>query len=221
MVSSPEIILCACGCGKVRPPDRRGKFPLHLVGHGTSIGLPPIGKKFSRLTVIGDSDKRRKGGRRYWFFRCDCGTVKEQAAAKVVAGDIRSCGCLKREAVKAANSKYEDPLQKWRNALAQQYRCHAAERGLEFALTSVDVSDLCRKPCVYCGRMNVSQASKHYKGMLPHNGIDRVDSRIGYVLGNVVTCCKACNIMKQRMSVDEFMSHLRLILSHHQERSSG
>lgn len=37
-----------------------------------------------------------------------------------------------------------------------------------------------------------------------YNGIDRVDSKKGYVAGNVVTCCRNCNQAKSDKSIDEF-----------------
>lgn len=36
------------------------------------------------------------------------------------------------------------------------------------------------------------------------NGIDRVDNSLGYILSNVVSCCKICNYMKKDLSEQEF-----------------
>lgn len=38
-----------------------------------------------------------------------------------------------------------------------------------------------------------------------HNGIDRIDSNDGYVQGNVVPCCKYCNMAKMDRTQDEFL----------------
>jgi hypothetical protein len=36
------------------------------------------------------------------------------------------------------------------------------------------------------------------------NGIDRIDSKLGYVEGNVVSCCKICNSAKGDLTLAEF-----------------
>ena len=39
------------------------------------------------------------------------------------------------------------------------------------------------------------------------NGIDRIDSDKGYTKGNVVTCCRSCNILKSEMSTTDFYKY--------------
>ncbi len=50
--------------------------------------------------------------------------------------------------------------------------------------------------CNYCG----------LKPQFPHtrNGIDRVDSNVGYIESNCVPCCKFCNWSKNDYTLDEF-----------------
>lgn len=59
------------------------------------------GQRFGRLVAIRDvgSDPCRNG--RLWEFRCDCGNMKVTNISLVVSGEIKSCGCLKREIVEA------------------------------------------------------------------------------------------------------------------------
>jgi hypothetical protein len=47
-----------------------------------------------------------------------------------------------------------------------------------------------------------------------YNGIDRVDNSIGYEMGNVVTCCVVCNLMKRCHSHSDFISHCRAIIAY-------
>lgn len=51
----------------------------------------------------------------------------------------------------------------------------------------------------------------HYCGWPPLNGIDRVDSMLGYVEGNVVACCSRCNLAKGASTVEEFTIWLNFI----------
>ena len=52
------------------------------------------------------------------------------------------------------------------------------------------------------------------------NGIDRVDNKIGYVVGNCVPCCTACNDMKKDKEKDNFLIHVQKIASF-QDRKDG
>lgn len=59
----------------------------------------------------------------------------------------------------------------------------ARERGLVWELSAADALALLERSCSYCGEEGGT--------------IDRVDSDIGYVVGNVVPCCLDCNMMKR------------------------
>lgn len=51
-----------------------------------------VGKKFGKLTAV---KKARKVGSR-WMCRCECGTTKEIVAYRLLSGNDKSCGCVKR-----------------------------------------------------------------------------------------------------------------------------
>lgn len=50
------------------------------------------GKVFGRLKVIKCLEK--KGGAWYWECQCSCGNLHVAAAANLMRGQIKSCGCL-------------------------------------------------------------------------------------------------------------------------------
>lgn len=54
------------------------------------------GKRFSRLVVIREAEKR-KGGQVYWCCQCDCGEEVNVLGSNLRRGMIRSCGCLRKE----------------------------------------------------------------------------------------------------------------------------
>ena len=70
----------------------RGHFAIDLTG-----------QRFGNYTVIGKAEKR--GGKPYWFCRCDCGTVKEVRGSHLKSGRVISCGCVGQE--HARNAKYK------------------------------------------------------------------------------------------------------------------
>jgi hypothetical protein len=76
-----------------------------------------------------------------------------------------------------------------------RYLKGAASRGLEFKLNAEQTTHLFNMPCIYCDE-SIS------------NGIDRIDSNIGYIEGNVQPCCYNCNMMKRSMTHTQFINHI-------------
>lgn len=55
-----------------------------------------INKKFTRLLVI-DFSHLDKRGNHYWLCRCDCGVEKNVRESCLISGEIKSCGCYKKD----------------------------------------------------------------------------------------------------------------------------
>ena len=58
------------------------------------------GQVFGRLAVTWRSDR---DGRVWWMCKCTCGNYKLVRSVSLVAGDTSSCGCLRREVLRARN----------------------------------------------------------------------------------------------------------------------
>lgn len=54
-----------------------------------------VGQKFGRLTALKYCESVPRYGAQ-WLWQCDCGGQKIAVAAKVKAGQVLSCGCLKQ-----------------------------------------------------------------------------------------------------------------------------
>lgn len=77
---------------------------------------------------------------------------------------------------------------------------------------------LTEQNCYYCNR---EPGNKHYiqssdrewneANCYIYNGLDRLDSNIGYVSTNVVPCCKFCNWGKMTQSREEFIEQIKII----------
>lgn len=74
----------------------------------------------------------------------------------------------------------------------------AKKRGLIFDVSEELFKELINKECIYCGQPGIPQ----------RNGLDRIENTKGYIKENVAPCCFACNQMKGKLSIDEFMNHL-------------
>jgi hypothetical protein len=93
--------------------------------------------------------------------------------------------------------------------LVDHFKMHAA---WEVTLTDSEILGLLNGDCHYCGKS--PQLKKVAGREVLRNGIDRVDSNLGYVTGNVVSCCGTCNSMKSAMPVDQFIEQAHLISEH-------
>lgn len=99
--------------------------------------------------------------------------------------------------------------------LNQRYRTYCSRASM--GLTEEQFDSISQKPCHYCGAPPDHEYSIGYVG----NGLDRVDSSQGYTIDNVVPCCPACNSMKNDMDYDEFLAHVKRIVSHHFPTARG
>jgi len=79
-------------------------------------------------------------------------------------------------------------------------RNRATRKGLTFELTlEALLTEFWQKPCHYCG------------DLIKTVGIDRVDSSLGYVTGNMVPCCSMCNFMKLTLSQEDFIAKCKQV----------
>lgn len=81
---------------------------------------------------------------------------------------------------------------------------NAKRRGIVWNITYTEVMELVEKPCVYCGLEANEQII---------NGIDRIDSSIGYSVENCVPCCSDCNYAKNAKSPELFKEYIRRVYS--------
>jgi hypothetical protein len=81
------------------------------------------------------------------------------------------------------------------------YRRNAATRGLDFQLTREQFDELTSQDCTYCGTMD-------------HVGVDRIDSKAGYVEGNCQSMCSMCNRMASNFGKAAFLKQVERIHSH-------
>lgn len=86
------------------------------------------------------------------------------------------------------------------------------KRKIEFQIKKTDYKAIAFLPCVYCGQSD----SKRIRGneTVKINGIDRIDSSKGYIMGNIQSCCFTCNMMKGEMIEKVFFEHVVRIYSY-------
>lgn len=175
-----------------------------------------MNKKYNMWTI--KSPAFKKGEKYYVKAVCDCGIEKEVIKTNILSGASKSCGhetrsnLIKLSTNKTAwNAKSVEELAK--RELYEQYKHSAKKRNYSFNLTKDDFNIMIDKECKYCGAKDSNAHTPNSKrGSYSYNGIDRIDNNIGYKIGNVVTCCKTCNVMKSTLGVEAFFEHIFNIL---------
>jgi hypothetical protein len=101
------------------------------------------------------------------------------------------------------------------NALYGSYKKSATHyRKVSFELSKEVFKEMTQGNCFYCGSEPRSIRKELVSGNFIYNGIDRVDSNLGYTIENVVSCCSICNFMKRDLQVKEFINHIKKIYEH-------
>lgn len=180
------------------------------------------GNKYGKLRVIKRSDKRSGKNNQYflWECICDCGNIHYTEAYKLKRGRKKSCGCLEGSG-RPINFKDDRESVLWNRLYSSTIKKRSKKARYETDITLKEFIKISKQPCQYCGDTGVHQLSDNVNGKkitetkIFFNGIDRVDSNKGYLVSNVVSCCKHCNIAKNTMSEKEFKNHIRKMYEHY------
>jgi hypothetical protein len=171
------------------------------------------GKQFNEWEVLGPH--RRIKNRTEWFCRCSCGNTKFVWAASLLNGTSKGCrNCYE------ANRCITKPVNHAaRTAVLSRYKCSARNRQLAWALSEQQFDVITKTICFYCG-IEPSKTQSSRRGIYTYNGIDRVDSSLGYVASNVVACCELCNQAKSDLTVSEFDSWIKRVYDYRFHKKS-
>lgn len=171
-----------------------------------------VGDKFKKLTVVGFLEMDKKYGQLY-VCMCDCGNKKIVRRTDLINGMVRSCGCLLKE--RYGKLKLPDNA-RFINSIITNYKTHAKKLDVCWDLTFDIIKELIAKPCFYCGVLNSNTYTGHddKQRKFSYNGIDRLNSELGYSIDNCVPCCIVCNKAKLKRSKEEFLSWVRRVFIH-------
>lgn len=183
---------CIClGCGKDFKVDGRNirseRSKSCVVCAKSRTRAANLGSKKSQKTKDLIAEKAR--GRQ----------VSEETKEKLRGFNIDLCD---KELVKIDPTPYEKGrglrISKKVNEIVQR----AKQRGKSMKLLKVEIGQLITSDCVYCNKKPSS-----------YNTIDRIDSSVGYLKDNTVSCCLSCNLAKNTMSIKEFKEWIKRIHS--------
>jgi hypothetical protein len=204
-----SIYECVCSCGNtVNNTATELKSKIHC-------GCVPCkfedlsGRKFGSWKV--NFPDYRQGAEKIKFdCTCDCGNSAKVLSESLLSGKSLSCGCWQSTVVS---------LPEGAGVLNKNiciYRNSAKKRGYSFNLQNDEIIKLFNGNCFYCNSAPSNETKTRKKGgkSLIYSGIDRIDNKIGYDTGNVVSCCKMCNWAKRTLSQSEFLSWIEQVHNH-------
>lgn len=103
---------------------------------------------------------------------------------------------------------YDKQREKRRGTISFRYsqlKSKSKKRELLFDLTVEEFETLVSKPCFYCeNKLSIKVTSGC--------GLDRLDSKLGYVADNCVSCCAFCNCVKNDLLTPEEMKKVAALL---------
>ena len=172
--------------------------------------LDRIGNKYHQLLII--SVAYTKKNRVFANTLCDCGKEKIICIDNIVRNikPTKSCGHLFWEnlnSFKNTKPNYIAEYSRW-----QTQNTGAARRNIETSLTLEEYIKLISGDCFYCG--SAPDQSMHNSSAFCKNGIDRLDSNIGYHVSNCVSACKQCNLAKQSTPIADFLAWIKKVNAH-------
>lgn len=191
-----HVWLCTCNkCGNETVVNSGNLQKMKSCG---CVGSPNLtGQRFGKLVVI-KKTARRVATRIVWQCLCDCGTVSFATTGNLVSGHKKSCNCLNRhpDRESAIYSKLYKSIK----------RLHK-KRGGEVAtlVTLREFTQLSKQACAYCAAPPYRYVEDSLTDLVIQvSGIDRIDSSLGYVQENTVSCCTMCNGAKTDHSLVDF-----------------
>lgn len=177
--------LCDCGNlhlakgGNVRS-GRTKSCGCLLAEKRSSRASDLVGKRFGRLSVLEKTPERGAQGNIIWKCLCDCGNTRMAPTARLNAGQVRSCGCLRIKHGLSRTKEYR--------RIDTNKRVARKKGAGEKMATNMQVKKMLRRmnyKCLYCGS--------------PHEHIDHILplSRGGqHIIDNLTASCASCNLSK-------------------------
>jgi hypothetical protein len=231
--------ICKCNCGKEVIRRRscllKKKYPAcsNECRRLNTYKDIHIGQQVNDVTVCGDLFFKWKTA--LWPCLCPCGKITNITHSNLLNKNTNHCiSCSSVENLKQYNSKKiaHNKLPDGEaafNTLYRSYFKNAQQRELSFDLDKDVFKSITKMDCHYCGQPpnnhypsigTTRSSAKKTITQYQYNGIDRVNSKLGYSIDNCVPACSVCNYMKKSLSFGDFKQHIARIYKNlrHKER---
>ena len=167
-------------------------------------------------TVLDEGIPNTKG-ELHWKVQCRCGTVHNVRANHVVRGLSKGCRKCRGQAASNAASPYWKGGKFISGTVLTVVRLSARHRGLEFDLTIPHLEDVweAQKGLCYYTDTSLILPLDSRGGTTGNASVERKDSSIGYIKGNVQWVTKEINTMKMALSEARFIELCKQVTNKH------
>ena len=141
-----------------------------------------IGERFGRLTIVEEKEPKLYKPRTYariFLCKCDCGNMVVASYTNLKAGNVRSCGCLKKDCGKGIlsnESQNQDKLRLHMIWQSMKNRC-SANSGRHYKNYKLRGISVCEE---WKNDFNAFYEWAINNGYYPTLSIDRIDGTKGY-----------------------------------------
>jgi len=163
------------------------------------------GKIFGELQVIGPSESSRNGASK-WHCRCSCGNETTVYSSHLLRGNTTSCGHIMRRSGARNFKGVGDMPKSYFSSVQRGAMGGKGRKPISFDITMEYIWEIFVEQRGFCALSNLPIDFKSKTASL-----DRVDSSLGYVEGNLQWLHKDINMMKRHYSTEYFKYLCKLI----------
>lgn len=154
-----------------------------------------------------------------YTLQCKCGNTSEgdsthvtRKISNLLSDGFTACmECYHKYKAELKLNQEQQALLYTHKDVYREYVKKSKERGIEFTLSLEEAAPLFKSNCYYCGNAPSNKRTRDTGITAYYQGLDRVDNSVGYILSNVVPCCKYCNAFKLDRSKEIFLKHVEQI----------
>lgn len=164
------------------------------------------GQTFGEWTV-GNRFRSERKGHVYWTCTCSCGIIKRVNAGDLKSGRSTKCTGCKGKGLRGAHH----PI----NPVFSHIRGNAKKRKIPFEIDKYYAHEIFltqKGRCALTGlllKIERSHDETYYSSCTA--SLDRIDSSLGYIVGNVQWVYKPLNNMKWKLTQSEFIRLCKLV----------
>jgi len=187
----------------------------HNIDYGKKNERTPdlTGTVFDHFKIL-SLHKIHDAGEKVWLAECKCGKTFTIRSSKLKI--TPSCGCSDS----ALAPKYVQTFEEVPDWFWGKFKKGADARGLEFTISTNELWEIFVSQDKKCALSGVELYIPTQKSQINFTAsIDRIDSKKGYILGNIQWVHKTINMMKMRMSNDELINFCTSICQYQNRRT--
>ncbi|HUU87312.1 MAG TPA: hypothetical protein VMX17_06125 [Candidatus Glassbacteria bacterium] len=209
-----NICLAKCDCGNefetqtsyVARRFAKGKARCNECANAART-VVKLNEVFGKLKVIGFTLKKN---RKKAVCKCECGGTITARPELLVKGTTHHCGCIKR-------GKWEGKISK---TLLNKIKHNAKKRGLDFKIDLQYLWNVYEKQKGKCAFTDVPISFSETTAGKRTASVDRINNKLGYITGNIQWVHKDINLMRNHLTINEFISLCKLVAKKAKENES-